>query len=139
MTLPPTVAAMIRDHLETAYPEEGCGAILRAASGRVFSIPWKNVAGRPQTGYAIRPDDFARLIPFEEAGAVVIGLYHSHPDAPAQWSATDAQGALCQGAPAYPEARQWVVRVDRGHATEWRAYRWEAACGAYVGDASARV
>ena len=81
------------------YPHECCGILLGSAKPTVPNLdcsPAANRAGNTRTDsahnrYHIAPDrtgpGTARRP--QAAGLDIVGFYHSHPDHPAQWSATD--------------------------------------------------
>jgi proteasome lid subunit RPN8/RPN11 len=70
-------------------PAEVCGALLgEAADGeaRVSDItPLPNRARTPASSYGLDPAELEPLLRSDR----VIGFYHSHPDAPAEFSARD--------------------------------------------------
>jgi proteasome lid subunit RPN8/RPN11 len=113
----------IRAHGEEVYPEEGAGFLLGARDDdryRVADImPLPNVreeAAR-RTRYLISPEDTIRAE--EEAdrrGLSAIGVFHSHPDHPAQPSEFDREWAL-------PWFAYIITSVERGRAVESRAWR----------------
>lgn len=97
MHLPRAVYDSIRAHGEQTYPHECCGALLgRAdAGGAEWHVEEAVRAGNTRTDsahnrYNIAP---AELVKIEREargrGLDIAGFYHSHPDHPAQWSATD--------------------------------------------------
>jgi proteasome lid subunit RPN8/RPN11 len=85
----------IRRHGEEAYPHECCGALL----GEMEDV--RNVVkatvrcgntrdDSPQNRYNIDPRELVRIQrEGRERGYDIVGFYHSHPDHPARWSATD--------------------------------------------------
>lgn len=85
----------IRAHGEETYPNECCGALL----GRPAPEGWRVVAavraGNTRTDsahnrYNIAPKELVGIErKAREQGLGIAGFYHSHPDHPAQWSATD--------------------------------------------------
>ena len=87
--------AAIRAHGEETYPNECCGALL----GRPTAEGWRVVdsirAGNTRTDsahnrYNIAPVELVKIQRrAREAGLDIAGFYHSHPDHPAEWSATD--------------------------------------------------
>jgi proteasome lid subunit RPN8/RPN11 len=108
----------LRRHAEEAYPHECCGILLgqidtdkdtrvvtsiaRAANTRTDS---------PHNRYNIDPKDLIRIQ--REARAKneeIIGFYHSHPDHPARWSATDLTEAHWIG------CSYVITSVEKGHA-----------------------
>jgi len=96
----PTALAELRAHAEEAYPHESCGVLLgtptaqgstphgwlvraavRAANTRTDS---------PQNRYEIAPAELVRILrSARDQGLEIAGFYHSHPDHPAEPSATD--------------------------------------------------
>jgi proteasome lid subunit RPN8/RPN11 len=101
--LPRAVYDAIRAHGEQTYPHECCGALLgrssSADSGAEQVAEWHVEAAVPagntrtdsaHNRYNIAP---AELVKIERDarghGLDIAGFYHSHPDHPAQWSATD--------------------------------------------------
>ena len=86
----------LRRHGEETYPHECCGVLLgRAAEDGSRVVTSTARAGNtrvdsPQNRYNIDPKELIRIqCEGRERGEDVIGFYHSHPDHPAQWSATD--------------------------------------------------
>jgi proteasome lid subunit RPN8/RPN11 len=85
----------IRGHGEETYPHECCGALLGHPVGEGWLVEASMPAGNTRTDsahnrYHIAP---AELVKIERQarslGLEIAGFYHSHPDHPAQWSATD--------------------------------------------------
>lgn len=85
----------LRAHGAGAYPVEGCGILLGSraedATFVIEIVPCRNAeTSSPQTRYSIDPAELARLQrEARERGLEIVGFYHSHPDHPPQWSATD--------------------------------------------------
>jgi len=86
----------LRHHGEQTYPHECCGVLL----GRFEEDGSRTVAralacgnmraDSPHNRYSIDPKDLIRIQrEGRERGEEIVGFYHSHPDHPAQWSATD--------------------------------------------------
>jgi|Deesub1362A_J573_1020465.scaffolds.fasta_scaffold07272_4 proteasome lid subunit RPN8/RPN11 len=108
---------------EQAYPEEGAGLLLGRSleQGRLgLQIrPVDNTFDPQQRRrrYMIDPMDMLRIE--EEAEAMdleVIGVFHSHPDHPAEPSEFDRQQAL-------PWFSYLITRVSGGKAVESRSWR----------------
>jgi len=85
----------IRQHGEETYPHECCGVLLGRMDGDerlVTSIVrcGNTRADSPHNRYHI---DERELIAAQkqarQRGEDIVGFYHSHPDHPARWSATD--------------------------------------------------
>jgi proteasome lid subunit RPN8/RPN11 len=85
----------LRRHGEQTYPYECCGVLLGGVEGddRVVRqvAPCVNTrADRPQDRYDIDPRELVKIQrQARERGLDIVGFYHSHPDHPARWSATD--------------------------------------------------
>jgi len=85
----------LRRHGEETYPHECCGVLLgRVDDGArlVTSVaPCGNTRDdSPRNRYNIDPRELIHIQrEGHERGEDIIGFYHSHPDHPAQWSATD--------------------------------------------------
>jgi proteasome lid subunit RPN8/RPN11 len=89
------VYAQIRAHGEQTYPDECCGVLLGTSKADGWLIESAVAAGNTRTDsahnrYQISPIELVKIE--REArrnGLDIAGFYHSHPDHPAQWSATD--------------------------------------------------
>jgi proteasome lid subunit RPN8/RPN11 len=86
-------------HAESKYPRECCGAMLGAhRDGRkvvTTAVPLPNsFNGAQDARYEISPDD---LLAADRAacnhGLELLGIFHSHPDCDAYFSATDLQNS----------------------------------------------
>ena len=115
--------AVIRRQLESAYPEEACGALLASRHDpddrRVIeAVPLANGRSDERSRrYLIGPADVLALERrAEERDLSVAGYYHSHPDAPADPSEYDREHA-------WPWYVYLIVSVRDGRAVDARA--WE--------------
>ncbi len=80
----------LREFLERAYPEEGCGLFLGEKGPNTFKVkeiyPTRNAWERAEDRrrrYLINPLDFLKAEKKALAqGLDLIGIYHSHPDYP---------------------------------------------------------
>jgi proteasome lid subunit RPN8/RPN11 len=85
----------LRRHGEEAYPHESCGVLMGRGEGdeRVVARIARcgnTRADSPQNRYGIDPREILRVErQGRERGEDIVGFYHSHPDHPARWSATD--------------------------------------------------
>lgn len=126
-------------HGERTYPEEACGFLLADASGRVVeAAAVTNAAEKMRVeqpgeftrsaadGYVMDPkEQLAVERAADAAGRTVVGVYHSHPDVGAYFSAEDKRRALPFGFPLYPA---WVVAdVRKGTAHGAKLFVWDAA------------
>jgi proteasome lid subunit RPN8/RPN11 len=85
----------IRAHGEETYPHECCGALLGQTTPDGWRIEVSMRADNTHTDsahnrYSISPTDLVRIERnARRQGLNIAGFYHSHPDHPARWSATD--------------------------------------------------
>jgi proteasome lid subunit RPN8/RPN11 len=85
----------IRAHGEETYPHECCGALLGLSTPDGWRVTGAIRAGNTRTDsahnrYSIAPLELVRIEREARRQELEIaGFYHSHPDHPAQWSATD--------------------------------------------------
>lgn len=93
--LPRTVFQEIRVHGEETYPHECCGALLGRPTSSGWCVELVIRAGNTRTDsahnrYQIAPIELVKIErEARSRGLEIAGFYHSHPDHPAQWSATD--------------------------------------------------
>ncbi len=113
----------IQVHGEATYPEEGAGFLLGAREGDLYRVvdvaPLPNVREEEarRTRYLISPEDTIRAEEeAERRDLSVIGVFHSHPDHPAQPSEFDREWAL-------PWFVYVITSVEQGRAVESRAWR----------------
>jgi proteasome lid subunit RPN8/RPN11 len=137
--LPEDLSPILR-HLEAAYPNEGCGVILRNPTGRWRVQPMRNAydeyrardpAGYPRTSrtaYVFDSREQLRVWEMAEAaGEDVACVFHSHTDAGAYFSTEDRAMAAPNGEPLLPGMAYLVVAVDRGKATAVKLFWWDGA------------
>jgi len=91
-------AAMVA-HARASYPNECCGAMLGVTDGESKTVR-ESVAlqnafeGAQAARYELRPEDLlAADKAARERQMDLIGIYHSHPDCDAYFSATDLQNS----------------------------------------------
>lgn len=99
LRLPRSAYEAIRAHSEETYPHECCGVLLAppAHSGapRNRTVVSAVRAGNTRLDsahnrYEISPIELVKIErEARRQGLEIAGFYHSHPDHPAQWSATD--------------------------------------------------
>jgi len=75
----------------SAYPFEGCGALLGERGHVRVMLPLPNTEkDRPRVRFEVSPEDYLRVEREADAqGLLLLGFWHSHPDHPALPSATD--------------------------------------------------
>ncbi|HVP53461.1 MAG TPA: M67 family metallopeptidase [Candidatus Eisenbacteria bacterium] len=89
----------LRRHGEETYPHECCGVLLGVIVGDTREVRKTVRCGNtrvdsPQNRYNIDPRELVRVQrEARERDLDIVGFYHSHPDHPARWSATDFQEA----------------------------------------------
>lgn len=112
-----TLLELLRQHGEEMYPHECCGALVgdfdEAGNHTVKSvIRCSNTrTDSPQNRYQISPLESVRIQRDARlAGQDIVGFYHSHPDHPPHWSATDLDEAYWSG---YSYV---IISVDHGKA-----------------------
>ena len=118
-----TLLDQIRRHGEASYPDEGAGLLYGEAHGddrRATALrPLANThpKGERRRRYRIDPTDMMAAEDEAEAlGLDVVGVFHSHPDHPAEASETDREWAL-------PWFSYLITSVRFGRAAETRSWR----------------
>ena len=121
IVLTPEQAAAIREHAERTYPEECCGVLIGRAGDEPLRVELVREIANVHEDERRRRfllDPRQHLAAQKEArsrGLAVIGVYHSHPDHPAQPSEHDRLHA-------WPNLRYLIVSVERGRAGEITAW-----------------
>jgi proteasome lid subunit RPN8/RPN11 len=117
------IRSRILRHGERAYPEEACGGLLGLRQGGcavdvMDAVPLANASeGERRRRYLIGPDDVLGLERRADvADLMVVGYYHSHPDAPASPSSADREHA-------WPGYIYLIVSVEKGQTTSVRAWQ----------------
>jgi proteasome lid subunit RPN8/RPN11 len=112
----------IRRHGEEIYPHECCGVLLGnlVEDTRVVqeAIRCGNTrTDSPENRYHIAPQELiAAQKRARQHGLDIIGFYHSHPDHPARWSATDLAEAHWFG------CSYVITSVESGLATRTHSF-----------------
>lgn len=125
--LPDTVYHALRAHGEEAYPQECCGALLGRQTGEGWEIVAAvraanaSAAGARSHYQIAAPDLVAIAHEARQRGLEIAGFYHSHPDAPAEWSPKDLVEAHWTG------ASYVITAVAQGQAAETRSFRLAGA------------
>lgn len=113
VTLDAGVGLAIRRHGEETFPHECCGALI-GGDGRVTAVvPLPNTTEEgPRRRFMVRPSDY-RVAEQQaaQAGAELLGFYHSHPDHPARPSQYDLDHA-------WPTFAYVIVSVMAGAARD---------------------
>jgi len=104
LKIPGALFDQLRQHGEATYPHECCGVLVGEfdeAGGKAVKtvVQCGNTrTDSPANRYHISPLELVRIQ--REAllaGHDIVGFYHSHPDHPAKWSATDLAEAHWTG------------------------------------------
>ena len=116
------VVESIRRHAEETYPEECCGLLLgslRDAENVVTgarAVQNRN-ENRRVDRYVIDPGDYRSVdLEARKKGLDIVGVYHSHPDHPAEPSATDLEQAT------FPGYTYVIVSVLDGRSADFTAW-----------------
>ncbi len=120
--LTPSVLAGIRRHAAETYPYECCGALIGSDQDGAVDVidlrPLENVTEEgPRRRFRVSPDDYRQSEAHaRQAGADLVGFYHSHPDHPAEPSQYDLDHA-------WPNFSYVIVSVRAGQPGDLRSWR----------------
>ena len=112
----------LREHGEQTYPHECCGVLLGRVEDGTNVVLGTVQAGNTRTDsahnrYHISPVELIRIQRQARAqGLDIVGFYHSHPDHPAQWSATDIAEAHWLG------CSYLITRVAKGKSEDSNSF-----------------
>ena len=123
---------IVVEHCRRELPNEACG-ILGGREGRIESVHPVTSASPSPSRFAMDPAaQFRALDEISRFGREVVGIYHSHPSAPAAPSSVDLAAACWPGTtePNYPGAAQVIVSLQEGAAPVVKAF--VAAAGTFV-------
>jgi proteasome lid subunit RPN8/RPN11 len=129
LRLSPELLRAIQAHGEHSYPEEGAGLILGTVQPEDRTAV--TLAPRPNNfqpdsrrrRYLITPEDMLDAEDQAEGlGLDVIGVFHSHPDHPAQASEFDREWAM-------PFYSYVITSVSNARAVESRSWRLDEGRG----------
>lgn len=122
LRLPRSIYDDLRAHGEQAYPHECCGALL----GRPIADGWQveslvratnTRADSARDRYEIAPAEMVKIArEARRRGLEISGFYHSHPDHPAHWSATDLADAHWLG------CSYVITEISQGNAAITNAF-----------------
>lgn len=119
--------AALRQHGEETYPHECCGVLLGSMDVDARTVTSIVRAGNtradsPHNRYHIDPKELVRIQrEGRERGEDVVGFYHSHPDHPARWSATDLAEAHWIG------CSYVITSVEKGKAAVTNSFELQGA------------
>ncbi|MEW6083138.1 MAG: M67 family metallopeptidase [Chloroflexota bacterium] len=111
--------ALINEHLEAAYPDEGAGFLL-GKDGEVkeiLTLPNAREDGARHNRYLITAEEYMKAeVRADSLTLSLIGVFHSHPDCPNVPSEYDREWAQ-------PYFSYLITRVDEGKAISHRSWR----------------
>ena len=114
--------AAIRAHAEADYPHEACGLLGGKMEGertivrQLVPLPNER-SDSARNRYLIDPDAFRRAqATLDGAGLDIVGVYHSHPDHPAEPSEFDREHA-------WPRLCYVIVAVAAGRSGDMKSWR----------------
>ena len=112
--------------------------LVQVPGGPLEVFPMRNVAADPSEGRRVHadrgaetmfvpdPKDLYRVNMMEyDRGARIVGIFHSHPEHDAYFSATDKAWSAPDGVESYPGAEYLVVSVRSGKAAAATAFRFD--------------
>jgi proteasome lid subunit RPN8/RPN11 len=108
-------------HARAAFPNECCGAMIGMVRDNRkvvrIALPLRNASGGMQnTRYQLRPEDLMWAgREARKAGLQMIGIYHSHPDSSAYFSAADLKNSC----PWYSFVVLSIMNGEFNHACSW--------------------
>ena len=92
------VAREIADHAARETPKEACGLLAGKTGHITHSLPVHNLAPLPESRFELDPrEELAALKAIDKGGLQLLGVYHSHPEAPPIPSQADIAGAVDEG------------------------------------------
>jgi proteasome lid subunit RPN8/RPN11 len=108
----------MRQHLENAYPYEGCGIMLGRDNTILNIVEGTNIKQeRREDRFLLDPSDILKAEKYAKQNNVeILGFYHSHPDHPAKPSITDLENA-------WEGYYYIIVSIDKGKIGKLGLYR----------------
>ena len=121
VVIEPDRLRVIVDHAEAAFPGECCGLLSGGQADDVIRVDdvhaSENMALEPDRRFEVDPALRLRLQrTLRDSGRRVVGIYHSHPNGPAQPSPRDLEAAW------EPDLIWLVVGVCNGQAVQYTAH-----------------
>ena len=116
LTLAPGILEEVIQESRKAYPKEACGLLVGRNSGERL-IRVTNISTHPHE-YEMDPAELiAAFRSLRETGELLIAIFHSHPNGPAEPSKTDIERAY------YPEAAHLIVSLAEPGSPQAVAFR----------------
>ncbi len=130
------------EHAEQEAPRECCGLLIGSAENRVVhemrpsTNRWQQspesrstfLSSEARNRFMMAPQDVIFLARSLMTSRPVLGVYHSHIDLPAIFSAIDRKEALFGGQPLYPVSHL-ILEVRRGRAVAARLFEFQDGIG----------
>lgn len=146
--IPLELVPMIR-HVESTYPEEGCGLVFNGPTGLRVQ-PMTNVYDKyhaklpaqfPRTNRtAYRMDELQlerAISEAENVGESLVGIFHSHCDVGAYFSKEDSDMAAPDGLEMRPGLKWLVIAVNHGKTDTFKVFTFRQ--GQFAEDESFRL
>jgi proteasome lid subunit RPN8/RPN11 len=115
--IPRKYLAQMIDHAQEEAPTEACG-ILAGKKGQVFKLYRARNADDSPASYRLDPEQQYRILKdIEVRGWELVGIYHSHPSAPATPSDVDERQAR------YPESSYVLISLEDPDNPQVRSFR----------------
>lgn len=116
LQLPRPLLRQILRHLQSVYPQEGCGLVAGLCGRATAVYPIENILHSP-TAYEMDPLQQVRtMLAIEAQGEELCAIYHSHPHGPTFPSQTDVALAY------YPESVYLIVSLQLPDAPSIRGF-----------------
>ncbi len=131
--------SVIVRHLESTYPQEGCGVVLGTGPLGPWRVrPLHNAYDRyhaadplrfprtSRTAWLFEPTEWLAVLQQADAsGEHLVCVFHSHVNGSADFSAEDRAQAAPMGVPLLPGVSYLVVALPDGRAADARMFWWE--------------
>jgi proteasome lid subunit RPN8/RPN11 len=116
--LPRPLVNQLLHHAQSSPEAEVCGLVGARDGLPTTCYPVRNIAPEPERRYLLDPEQHvSALRAMRDKGEELFAIFHSHPAAPAEPSATDLELA------AYPEALYLIVSLNTQGVLELRGFR----------------
>lgn len=128
---------------EANYPREACGLLLRDPAGKLLAVVAPNQQDRyhaldpaayPRTARTAYKLNERLIAKAADRGETLVGIWHSHCDAGAYFSAEDVRCAAPDDQPLYPGVAYLVVSVLGGKVRGMQMYHWDPATKAFAAE-----
>jgi proteasome lid subunit RPN8/RPN11 len=118
IALPRSLVNQLLHYAQSSPDLEICGLIGARNGLPGTCYPVRNIAEQPDCRFALDPEEQINAMRrMGERGEELFALFHSHPAAPAEPSATDLEQA------AYPDALYLIVSLNTQGVLELRGFR----------------